>query len=277
MEKRLFLDLLFTKMLTPEDNRIFFFSKILGVQISFEGLTKDESPKKPSKLICTPDKKLKIKNNFWIPDSELWALRPREISCDLKFKTLNRLFTSHSEKFVMDSPQYSLSWKSLETVPWIFLSFLFLKFLTVMHYTVQCRQTARQARVPHTAIEESTNATKDIREAKRAMNKLDEATRPRYIIVSLAHVYTLPLSQVSKRNEDRIGSVACGWRIIIIKIIKKSMNRCETRGWLDYPRSFQCRQALLLLLLRLLLLLLMLRRGSCARCCITISGIKSNK
>ena len=27
----------------------------IGAQISFEGLTKDESPKKPSKLICTPN------------------------------------------------------------------------------------------------------------------------------------------------------------------------------------------------------------------------------
>ena len=27
-----------------------------GVQISFDGLTKDGPPKKPSKLICTPNK-----------------------------------------------------------------------------------------------------------------------------------------------------------------------------------------------------------------------------
>ena len=29
---------------------------LLGVQISFEGLTKDGPPTKPSKLICTPNK-----------------------------------------------------------------------------------------------------------------------------------------------------------------------------------------------------------------------------
>ena len=45
------------------ENQYFTISKIikivsvqiLGVQISFEGLTKDGTPKKPSKLICTPN------------------------------------------------------------------------------------------------------------------------------------------------------------------------------------------------------------------------------
>ena len=33
---------------------------LIGVQISFEGFTKAKSPKKPSKLICTPNKKIGV-------------------------------------------------------------------------------------------------------------------------------------------------------------------------------------------------------------------------